>query len=46
MRMVPIFELDPRLKNIDNELTEIAFQEFETNIDRSRRPALRPSSNR
>jgi hypothetical protein len=31
--MVPRFELDPRLKNIDNELTEIVFQEFETNID-------------
>jgi hypothetical protein len=31
--MPPAFEIDPRLKNIDNEITEIVFQEFEKNID-------------
>jgi len=31
--MAPIFELDPRLKNIDNKISEIVFREYEKNID-------------
>jgi len=31
--MPPRIEIDPRLKNIDNELTEIVFEEFQKNVD-------------
>lgn len=31
--MAPRFEVDPRLKNIDNELVEVVFGEFQENVD-------------
>src|SRR4029077_12957951 len=31
--MNPKFPIDPRLKNVDNQLAEIVFQEFKRNID-------------